>query len=78
MPAPAIFNGGEKIWFWLVSLFGLVFCVTGFILLFQNFVQGRPIMELSHVYTLAGGPSDRVPSGTRISGTLGMEGLSKA
>jgi len=69
------FNGGEKIWFWLVSLFGLAISITGFILVFQNFDQGRQIMELSHVVhaslavlLIAGS------FGHAYIGTLGMEG----
>jgi len=41
------FNAGEKIWFWLVILVGLVISVTGLILLFAVFGQGREIMQLS-------------------------------
>jgi formate dehydrogenase subunit gamma len=69
------FNGGEKIWFWLVTLFGLAICVSGFVLLFQNFDQGRQLMEISHVIhsslalLLVAGSF-----GHAYIGTLGMEG----
>ena len=43
------FNAGEKIWFWLVMIFGFVLCVSGLILDFAMFGQGREIMALSHV-----------------------------
>jgi formate dehydrogenase subunit gamma len=69
------FNGGEKIWFWLVTLFGLAISVSGFILVFQNFDQGRLVMEISHVVhgslallLIAGS------FGHAYIGTLGMEG----
>lgn len=43
------FNMGEKTWYWMVILVGLVISVTGLILVSPNFGQGRIIMELSHV-----------------------------
>jgi len=44
------FNAGEKSWFWLgVTLLGIVSIVTGFIMLFPNFAQGRSLMQLSNV-----------------------------
>ena len=44
------FNAGEKSWFWLgVTLLGIVSMVTGFIMLFPNFAQGRSLMQLSNV-----------------------------
>ena len=43
------FNAGEKIWFWIAVLGGTVLCVTGLILDFAVFGQGRTAMELSHV-----------------------------
>ncbi len=69
------FNGGEKIWFWLVTLFGLAICASGFILLFQNFDQRRPLMELSHV--VHGSLAVLLIAGSfghAYIGTLGMEG----
>jgi formate dehydrogenase subunit gamma len=43
------FNMGEKTWYWIFILAGLAISVTGLILVFPNFGQGRVIMELSHV-----------------------------
>jgi formate dehydrogenase subunit gamma len=43
------FNMGEKSWYWLVILIGLVISVSGLILVSPNFGQGRIVMELSHV-----------------------------
>ncbi|MBE9545038.1 MAG: formate dehydrogenase subunit gamma [Proteobacteria bacterium] len=43
------FNMGEKTWYWIVILIGLVISVSGLILVSPNFGQGRLIMELSHV-----------------------------
>ena len=44
------FNAGEKVWFWLgVTLMGLVVSVTGFILNFPNFEQGRELMQIANV-----------------------------
>jgi formate dehydrogenase subunit gamma len=43
------FNAGEKIWFWIAVLGGAVLCITGLILDFAVFGQGREVMALSHV-----------------------------
>ena len=43
------FNAGEKIWFWIAVLGGIVLCVTGLILDFAVMGQGRDVMQLSHV-----------------------------
>lgn len=39
------FNGGEKVWFWIVTLIGLSVAVTGLILDFPNFDQVRNTMQ---------------------------------
>jgi len=43
------FNMGEKTWYWIVILIGLVISASGLILVSPNFGQCRLIMELSHV-----------------------------
>lgn len=44
------FNAGEKAWFWLgVTACGIAVSVTGFILDFPNFEQGRGTMQLANV-----------------------------
>ena len=48
-PTAGFFNMGEKIWFWLVMLVGLVISITGLVLEFPFFGQDRQIMELSLV-----------------------------
>jgi len=48
------FNMGEKSWYWLVILVGLALSISGLILVFPNFDQGRVIMEISHVVHVVG------------------------
>lgn len=43
------FNMGEKSWYWLVILVGLVISLSGLILVSPGLGQGRVLMELSHV-----------------------------
>jgi len=43
------FNMGEKTWYWIVILIGLVISISGLILVSPNFGQGRLVMELAHV-----------------------------
>jgi formate dehydrogenase subunit gamma len=44
------FNAGEKALFWgLVCFFSVVLCVSGVVLLFPNFDQGRSLMQTANV-----------------------------
>jgi formate dehydrogenase subunit gamma len=44
------FNAGEKAWFWLgVTLLAIISAVSGFILDFPNFAQGRGMMQQANV-----------------------------
>jgi formate dehydrogenase subunit gamma len=69
------FNAGEKIWFWIAVLGGIVLCVTGLILDFAVFGQGRVAMELSHVlHGIAALLVISVSFGHIYLGTAGVEG----
>jgi formate dehydrogenase subunit gamma len=70
------FNAGEKGWFWLaVTLLGIVSAVTGFILDFPNFDQGRGIMQLANVIHAVSAVLFIVASlGHIYVGTIGVEG----
>jgi formate dehydrogenase subunit gamma len=48
-PTAGFFNMGEKIWFWLVILVGLVVSLTGLALEFSFLGATRPLLELSLV-----------------------------
>ena len=48
------FNMGEKSWYWMVILIGLIISISGFILVMPNFGQGRVIMAISHVVHVLG------------------------
>lgn len=44
------FNAGEKALFWgLVCVFSVVLCISGAIMLFPNFDQGRSIMQVANI-----------------------------
>jgi len=69
------FNAGEKIWFWIAVLGGIVLCVSGLILDFAVFGQGREVMELSHVlHGIAALTVITVSFGHIYLGTAGVEG----
>ena len=69
------FNAGEKTWFWLVMLFGFALCITGLILDFAVFGQGREIMALSHViHGISAILLISVSFGHIYLGTAGVEG----
>jgi formate dehydrogenase subunit gamma len=69
------FNMGEKIWFWLVVLLGLVVSVSGLVLDFAVAGQGRDIMGMSHVLHTAGAiVFIAVSFGHIYLGTVGTKG----
>ncbi len=69
------FNAGEKIWFWIAVLGGLVLSVSGLILVFSIFGQSREIMGLSHVlHGIAALIVISVSFGHIYLGTAGVEG----
>jgi formate dehydrogenase subunit gamma len=73
------FNMGEKSWYWLVILVGLVISVSGLILVTPNFGQGRIIMEISHVVHVLGAIILMAVSiGHMYMGSIGTEGSSEA
>jgi formate dehydrogenase subunit gamma len=69
------FNAGEKIWFWIAVPGGLVLSVSGLILDFAVFGQGRELMEISHVlHGIAAVVVITVSFGHIYLGTAGVEG----
>jgi formate dehydrogenase subunit gamma len=72
------FNMGEKIWYWLVILIGLVISVSGLILVSPAFGQGRIIMELSHlVHSISAIALLAISFGHIYLATAGTEGTSE-
>jgi formate dehydrogenase subunit gamma len=73
------FNMGEKSWYWLVILVGLVISVSGLVLVSPNFGQGRVIMEISHVvHVFAAILLIAVAIGHMYMGSIGTEGSLEA
>ncbi len=69
------FNMGEKTLFWLLIIVGGLIAISGFVLLFPVFEQGRGIMELSHVvHAIAAVIMLTVIIGHIYIGTIGMQG----
>lgn len=70
------FNGGEKAWFWIgVTGLGIVVSITGFILNFPNFEQGRALMQQANViHAIAAVVFLTLSLGHIYMGTLGVEG----
>lgn len=70
------FNAGEKSWFWVgVTFLGIVVSVTGFVLLFPNFEQGRAMMQEMNVFHAVAAVVFIVLSlGHIYMGTVGVEG----
>jgi formate dehydrogenase subunit gamma len=70
------FNAGEKLVFWgVVVVLGIVLGVTGLILDFPNFQQGRSVMQqASIVHAVAAMIAIAIILGHIYLGTIGMEG----
>lgn len=69
------FNIGEKIWYWIVILIGLVVSVSGLVLLNGDLVQARIVMEISHVLHTLGAMLLILGSFAHMYiGSIGMEG----
>ncbi|MCP4331462.1 MAG: formate dehydrogenase subunit gamma [Gammaproteobacteria bacterium] len=72
------FNMGEKSWYWLVILVGLAISISGLILVFPNFGQGRVIMVVSNVVHVFGAiVLITVSIGHMYLGSIGTEGSSE-
>ncbi len=68
-------NGGEKVWFWMVAIFGIAVSVTGLILDFPNFEQSRETMQLMNIiHATASVIWVAIALGHIYMGTLGNEG----
>jgi len=74
------FNGGEKLWFWGVLVFlGLLVSVSGLILDFPNWNQGRELMQQANVVHAVCAVLFISASFAHIYiGTIGMEGAYRA
>ena len=70
------FNAGEKAWFWMgVTGLGVVVSITGFVLNFPNFEQGRELMQQANViHAIAALLFVTMSLGHIYMGTLGVEG----
>ena len=69
------FNMGEKTWYWMVILIGLVISVSGIVLLFPSFGQSRVMMELMHVaHVISAMVLIVVSVGHMYLGSIGSEG----
>lgn len=70
------YNAGEKSWFWFgVCALGLIVSITGFILDFPNFEQGRAVMQQANaIHAVAAVVFIALSLGHIYMGTLGVEG----
>ena len=69
-------NGGQKAWFWLVVVFGIIVGSTGVILDFPIWGQTRFTMQVSHViHVVAAIPFVAASLGHIYMGSIGSEGV---
>lgn len=68
-------NAGEKVWYWLLLTAGLAVVISGFVLDFPNYGQGRDTMMWANVIHALGALGlTAVALGHIYIGTLGTEG----
>ncbi|MGH8618366.1 MAG: formate dehydrogenase subunit gamma [Burkholderiales bacterium] len=74
------FNAGEKLWFWGGALtLGSIVAVSGLVLDFPNFDQGRETMQIAHmIHAVAALCMMAAACGHIYMGTLGMQGAYEA
>jgi formate dehydrogenase subunit gamma len=74
------FNAAEKMWFWMgVCLFGLIVSLSGFVLDFPNFEQGRHAMQIANlIHGIGAILFISAAFGHIYMGTIGAEGAFKA
>jgi formate dehydrogenase subunit gamma len=70
------YNAGEKVWFWLgVMLAGIIVSISGLVLDFPNFGQGRETMQFANViHAVAAVGFMALSLGHIYLGTIGLEG----
>lgn len=74
-PSAGYLNGGEKVWFWLVTFLGLFVVATGLVLDFPNFGQSRETMQTTLILHAIGALILVAASfGHIYIGTAGTEG----
>jgi len=74
-PSAGYMNGGEKVWFWLLATVGLLVCITGLVLNFQNFGQVRETMQIANLLHASGSLILTAAAfGHIYIGTVGTEG----
>jgi len=73
------YNGGQKTWFWMTVLFGIAISVSGLVLDFPLFGQGREVMAAAHVvHAVVAVVFIAASLGHIYIGTLGMEGAAES
>ena len=74
-PSAGYMNGGEKVWFWLLTFMGIAVSVSGLIMDFPNFGQFRETMQISNLVHAAASLVLIVGAfGHIYIGTIGTEG----
>jgi formate dehydrogenase subunit gamma len=69
------YNGGQKVWFWMIVILGTVISISGLVLDFAVFGQGRQVMALAHVsHGVLAILMIAVAFGHIYIGSVGMEG----
>jgi len=75
-PKAGFFNGGEKVFYWLLFIGGVALTVSGFYLLFPNLETVRETMQFWHiVHAVSGLVLIAISLGHIYLGSIGTEGV---
>lgn len=75
-PPAGFFNGGEKLYYWMVFFGGIAMTLSGFFLLFPNLGTEREAMQFWHIIHLSSGLFlVGVALGHMYIGSIGTEGV---
>jgi len=72
------FNVGQKLWYWVAVLAGVVLGVSGLLLDFPNFGQGRELLQLSHLFHAIAGVIILAFFIVHLYAAIGIEGTLEA
>lgn len=78
-PSAGFFNAGEKLLFWAVVVFGVALSVSGLMLVFQQFGQGRELMQdLMLIHAIAAVVIISTVFGHIYLATIGVPGAARS
>ncbi len=77
-PSSEKFDAGQKLWYWVAVLAGVVLSISGLLLDFPNLGQGRELLQLSYLFHTIAGVIILAFFIVHVSAAIGIEGALEA